>query len=80
MSSSRHERRAWQHVVGEKRRMRSEAIANFATDLLTMSTEHKEAHVVASGAKSMTNGDEIVKYLARGGSSCEVLVHSFIQR
>lgn len=80
MDSSPHERRVWQHVVAEKRQIRSEAIASLASGPITANTKHEEAHNINVEATGMTKGDEIVNLLARRGSSCESLIRSFIKR
>lgn len=80
MDSSLHERRAWQHVVAEKRQIRSEAIASLASGPVAANMKHEEGHSFSIEATGLTKGDEIVDRLARKGSSCEGLIRSFIQR
>lgn len=80
MKSSLQDRRAWQHVVTEKRRFRSEAIASLASAPVTANMKHEEARVFNFEVTGMTKGDEIVNFLARRRSSCEGLIRSFIQR
>lgn len=80
MDSSLHERRPWQHVVAEKRQIRSEAIASLASGPVAADLKHEEGHSFSIEAMGLTKGDEIVDLLARKGSSCEGLIRSFIQR
>lgn len=69
---------AWQDVVAEKRRIRSETIARLASAPETMTTDQIGRHDIE--ATDVTKGNEIVNHLASRRSTCEAFINSFIQR
>lgn len=74
MGSIVQDRRPWQDVVAEKRRLQAESLA------LVARLESKDDENQGSEGYDPVEGSELVVRLARGELSCEALVESYIKK
>lgn len=77
MGNATPDKKAWQHVVDEKRRIQAETLARFVTQEETVTLARDEA---LSNGSGIIRSDQIVAHLTSRASSCEALVKSYIQQ